>query len=187
MDVRWFGRLLSRVRAGDRHSAWNHAALFEVPEVISLRSDWFDDGRAMPLRAAGKGVGENVSPPLSWDDAPDGTTEFALIMEDPDAPLPRPFVHLIAYGIPGELRQLPEGALGHEGPSLRFGKSTIGSQAYMGPRPMPAHGPHRYVIQILALNRPTKFQSAPNLKSFLKGVSGTVIGRGRLIGTFERQ
>ena len=90
-------------------------------------------------------------------------------------------------GIPGELRNLPEGALGHEGRSLRLGKSTIGSLGYMGPRPIPAHGPHHYVIQILALNRPTKFESAPNLKSFLKGISGTVIGRGRLIGKFERQ
>ena len=175
------------VHAGEEKLVWNQPAVRAAPETIVLSSSGFQNGAVIPTRFAARSIGENQSPPLVWSNLPSRTAEIVLIMEDPDAPLPRPFVHLIAYGIPGELRQLPEGALGHEGPSLRFGKSTIGSQAYMGPRPMPAHGPHRYVIQILALNRPTKFQSAPNLKSFLKGVSGTVIGRGRLIGTFERQ
>jgi hypothetical protein len=111
--------------------------------VISLKSEWFPDGGEMPVRCAGKGVGADISPPLGWDGVPDGTKELALIMEDSDAPLPRPFVHLIVYGIPGE--------------SL-----------------------------ILALNRPVRFEAPPNLRSFLKAVSGTVVGRGRLTGRFER-
>jgi len=141
----------------------------------------------MPLRSAGIGVGDNISPPLDWNGVPDGTMELAPILEDPDAPLPRPFLHLIAYGIPRDLKRLPEGALGEEGPGLRFGKNTTGARGYMGPRPIPAQGPHRYVFQILALNRPTEFGSAPNLKDFLNGISGIVIGRGWLVGTFERQ
>ena len=110
MNARWLGRLLNRVRAGDRHSAWNHTGLCGVPEVIALRSDWFEDGKPMPLRSAGIGVGDNISPPLDWNGVPDGTIELALILEDPDAPLPRPFLHLIAYGIPRDLKRLPEGA-----------------------------------------------------------------------------
>jgi Raf kinase inhibitor-like YbhB/YbcL family protein len=153
--------------------------------VICLKSEWFPDGGEMPVRCAGKGIGDNISPPLGWDGVPDGTKELALIMEDPDAPLPRPFVHLIVYGIPSEYNGVPAGALG-EGGILRFGKSTTGSQGYMGPRPIRAHGPHQYGILILALNRPVRFASPPDLKSFLKAISGTVVGRGRLIGRFER-
>ena len=32
-------------------------------------------------------VGENVSPPLEWNDPPGGTRSFALIAEDPDTPV----------------------------------------------------------------------------------------------------
>jgi hypothetical protein len=84
MNARWIGRILRGVRAGERHSASNHAALFGVPEMISLKSEWFLNGKQMPLRSAGIGVGENISPPLSWSGVPGGTVELAIIMEDRD-------------------------------------------------------------------------------------------------------
>jgi Raf kinase inhibitor-like YbhB/YbcL family protein len=186
VNARWIGRILRGVRAGERHSASNHAALLGVPEAISLKSEWFLNGKQMPLRSAGIGVGENISPPLSWSDIPPGTVELAIIMEDPDAPLPRPFVHMIAYRISPDKSGVAEGALAHEATGVVFGRSTAGAQGYMGPRPVPGHGPHRYIFQMLALSRCTAFSSAPKLKAFLNGISGTVIGRGTLVGTYER-
>jgi len=186
MDARWIGRILRGVRAGERHSASKHGALFGVPEVIPLKSEWFLNGKEMPLRCAGIGVGENISPPLSWSGVPAGTVELAIIMEDPDAPLPRPFVHMIAYRISPDRSSLAEGALAHEAMGVAFGRSTAGAQGYKGPRPVPGHGPHRYIFQILALSRRTTFSSAPKLKAFLNGIVGTVIGRGTLAGTYER-
>ena len=99
MNVRWLGRLLRGIRAGERHSILKHPALTNVPNVISVKSEWFHNGEAMPPRSAGAGVGENVSPPLTWSGVPAGTEEIAIIIEDLDAPLPRPFVHMIAYHI----------------------------------------------------------------------------------------
>jgi hypothetical protein len=187
MNARWIGRILRGVRAGERHSALNHAAFFEVPAVISLKSEWFLNGKQMPLRCAGIGVGENISPPLNWRGVPAGTVELGIIMEDPDAPLPRPFVHMIAYRIsPGE-SNVAEGGLAREAIGVAFGRSTFGAQGYMGPRPVPGHGPHRYIFQILALSRRTAFSSAPKLKAFLDGISGTVVGRGMLVATYERR
>jgi Raf kinase inhibitor-like YbhB/YbcL family protein len=180
------GRILRGVRAGERHSASNHAALFGVPEVISLKSEWFLNGKQMPLRSAGMGVGENISPPLTWSAVPARTVELAIIMEDLNAPLPRPFVHMIAYRISPDKSSVAEGALSHEAIGVALGRSTAGAQGYMGPRPVPGHGPHRYIFQILALGRRTAFSSAPKLKAFLDGISGTVIGRGMLLGTYER-
>jgi Raf kinase inhibitor-like YbhB/YbcL family protein len=186
MNARWIGRILRGVRAGERHCASNHAALFGVPEVISLKSEWFLNGKEMPLRCAGIRVGENISPPLSWSAVPAGTLELAIIMEDPDAPLQRPFVHMIAYRISPDKSSVAEGALAHEAVGVTFGRSTAGAQGYMGPRPVPGHGPHRYIFQMLALNHRTAFSSAPKLKAFLDGISGTVIGWGMLVGTYER-
>ena len=187
MNTQWIGRALHRFRAGSRYSAWNHPALIRVPEVIHVRSEWFNEGGAIPFRAAGKGVGDNVSPPFTWDGVPAGTIELALLMEDLDAPLPRPFVHLIAYGIPGHFNGVPEGAFGPSGGAFRFGRNTNGSHGYMGPRPIRGHGPHSYAIQIVALNRAPCVGSRPNLKSFLNCVFATAIGRGRLIGVFTRE
>ena len=65
MNARWIGRILRAVRAGERYSASNHAALLGVLEGISLKSAWFLNGKQMPLRSAGMGVGVNISPPLS--------------------------------------------------------------------------------------------------------------------------
>jgi Raf kinase inhibitor-like YbhB/YbcL family protein len=151
-----------------------------------LKSDWFLNGKPMPLRSAGIGVGENISPPLSWSSVPTGTAELAILMEDPDAPLPRPFVHMIAYRITPDKSSVAEGTLTHETTGVAFGRSTVGAQGYMGPRPIPGHGPHRYIFQVLALGRCTAFSSAPKLKAFLDGIAGTVIGRGVLMGTYER-
>jgi phosphatidylethanolamine-binding protein (PEBP) family uncharacterized protein len=82
---------------------------------------------------------------------------------------------------------LAEGALAHEATGVAFGRSTAGAQGHMGPRLVPGHGPHRYIVQILALCRCTAFSSAPKLKAFLEGISGTVIGWGMLIGIYERR
>ena len=82
---------------------------------------------------------------------------------------------------------LAEGALAREAAGMAFGRSTAGAQGYMGPRPVPGHGPHRYIFQILPLSRCTAFSSAPKLKAFMGGISGTVIGRGMLMGTYERR
>ena len=131
---------LRGVRAGERHAASNHAALFGVPELISLKSEWFLNGKQMPLRSAGMGVGENISPPLSWNGVPAGTVELAIIMEDPDAPLPRPFVHMVVYRISPDKSSVAEGAFAHEDIGVAFGRSTAGAQGYLGPRPVPGHG-----------------------------------------------
>ena len=92
------GRLLRRVRAGDRRLVWNDPRL-DAPATLRLSSPAFGDGELMPPRSAGAGVGDNVSPALEWTGVPAGAAELAIIMQDPDAPLPRPVTHLIAYGV----------------------------------------------------------------------------------------
>ena len=48
------------------------------------------------------------SPPLTWSNVPAGTREFALVLEDPDAGNPPPFVHWVIYNIPATAKGLPE-------------------------------------------------------------------------------
>src|SRR4030065_486318 len=52
-------------------------------------------------------VGQDVSPPLSWSDQPAGTKSFALISDDPDAPVGT-WVHWVLWNIPASARALDE-------------------------------------------------------------------------------
>src|SRR5215467_3021877 len=54
--------------------------------------------------------GDDVSPELKWTNAPSGTKSFALIVHDPDAPRSGGFPHWIAYNIPENVAQIPQGA-----------------------------------------------------------------------------
>jgi len=83
--ARVIGKALRCIRAGDKYLAWNDAALADVPDRIRLVSAAFAEGRAIPARYAGVGVGENISPPLSWSGVPHEAAELVLIVQDPDA------------------------------------------------------------------------------------------------------
>jgi Raf kinase inhibitor-like YbhB/YbcL family protein len=185
---RFLGRVFRWRRAGDRHLAWNDARLRHAPATIRLTSSAFADGAAMPARHAGEGVGDNLSPALDWAGLPEGTAELVLLVEDPDAPLARPVVHLIARGIAPDRGGVAEGALspGNDA-AIAFGRGFRGRIGYAGPRPVRGHGPHRYVFQIFALARRLSFAGEPDLHAVLAAMAGIVLARGKLTGTYERR
>ncbi|HEY1721869.1 MAG TPA: YbhB/YbcL family Raf kinase inhibitor-like protein [Magnetospirillaceae bacterium] len=185
---RTLGRWLKNVRAGDRHLAWNDPRFTAAPDTILLTSSAFDESEIIPQRHAGEGVGENISPPLSWSVLPFGTVELVLIMQDPDAPMRRPVVHLLVTGIAPERGSVPEGYLTPEtSRDLRFGRGLFGRLGYAGPRPVRAHGRHRYIFQIFALSRRLDFKVTPDYAAVTKAMTGAVLARGRLIGAYERK
>lgn len=183
---RFIGRTLRWVRAGDRRLAWNDPRVAAAPANIRLSSPAFGDGGAMPERCAGEGVGPNFSPALEWANLPAGAAELVLIVQDPDAPTPRPIVHLIA-AIPARISNVAEGALTPaSGGVLKFGVGSFGRIGYAGPRPVRGHGPHRYLFQLFAVGRAVAFDPAPKLDAAMNRIAGTILARGLLTGTFER-
>ena len=182
------GSMLRGVRAGERGLLWNSEAGKAAPASIELVSDAFDSGGSIPRRHAGDGVGENLSPPLAWRNIPRDTAELALVIEDADAPLPRPFVHTVVTAISPDVTRLSEGALalGTRHPGV-FGKGSFGGRGYRGPTPVPDHGPHTYVFQLFAIAAPLPRDRASLSRARLaKAMSGIVLARGRLDGTYER-
>ena len=185
MSLRIVGRLLRGIRAGDRDLACNQPAVQAAPASIRLHSDSFAAGRAMPLRCAGCGVGDNISPQLAWEGVPPATADLVLIMQDPDAPLPRPVVHLIAFGIEPKRTSLAEGGLSRGTERVRLGRGTFGEPGYQGPRPVPGHGPHRYIFQLIALKARLEFDAPPKLAAVVAALDGNVLAWGQLVGLFE--
>ena len=52
--------------------------------------------------------GKDYSPEFKFENAPQGTMSFAIIMDDPDAP-PGTWVHWVLYDLPASTTVLPEG------------------------------------------------------------------------------
>jgi len=181
--------LLRNVHAGEKHLAWNDPVVSSAPNTIVLASDDFEAGGAIPIRFAGKGVGENISPSLKWSNIPANTVELVLVMEDPDAPWPRPFVHLVAAGISPSTTGLSVGALSSDAASLgiTLGTGTLGRPGYSGPRAPVGFGPHRYIFEIFALSKKIDLAGPPKLSELLPKMDKSVLGRGKLEGIFEQK
>lgn len=99
-------------------------------------------------------TGDNVSPQLSWVNAPDGTKSFAVTMYDKDAPTGSGWWHWLAFDIPANVTSLDQGAGSTQG-AMPAGsiqsKTDFGAAGYGGPCPPPGHGPHQYVVTVHAL------------------------------------
>lgn len=159
--------------------------------TIELSSDEFSQGAEIPNKYTEDG--KDLSPPLRWDGAPEGTKEFALICDDPDAPTPEPWVHWVLYKIPADIHELPEGLPADarlRAPvgavqginSWKMGR-TVG---YRGPAPPRGHGTHHYRFHLYALDAPLKLPEKADKKALLKAMQGHVLAEGELVGTYER-
>lgn len=177
------GRMLRGVRAGADRGPLSGAGL-QAPTCITVTSSAFADGEAMPRSSAGKGVGDNTSPPLRWTGIPPGTRQLVLIIDDLDVPLPRPLLHTVAVLDPS-LEAVDAGNLRPGASEMRFIKADLGQRGYAGPRPIPGHGPHHYRFHMFALDRPIA-DSVATARALLAAMGGHVLARGVLTGTYER-
>lgn len=151
---------------------------------MQLSSTAFTQGGKIPAKHTGEG--EDVSPALTWTQAPDGARAFAVICHDPDAPLVTPggtygFVHWVLYNLPAGTHQLAEGT--GEGTA---GVNDFGNQGYGGPMPPDGHGVHNYFFWVLALDKELNLEPGLTLWQLLAKAEPHIIGMNRLVGTYQR-
>src|ERR1700731_446063 len=127
-------------------------------------------------------VGENISPPLAWSNAPDGTKSFALLLFDPEGRAPAGVSHMVVYGIPADVKGFAEGELSKPSDKFVGGKSTMNQAIYTGPGTPPNTDWHHYTWTIVATDldpkalQPgmTREELAAALKDHVKGSAGLV-------------
>jgi Raf kinase inhibitor-like YbhB/YbcL family protein len=99
--------------------------------------------------------GENISPQLSWSNAPTGTKSFAITIYDEDAPTGSGWWHWLVFDIPSNTTELKQGAgnvnLKLAPPSAIQSITDFRTTGYGGPCPPEGHGPHKYTITVFAL------------------------------------
>lgn len=137
--------------------------------------------RASAYDKAGCG-GRNVSPELHWRGAPRGARSFALILHDPDAPVPGGFYHWVAYNIPAAVHELAPGA--RLSPD-QLGTTSWNEAAYGGPCPPP--GPaHHYVFTLYALDIAHIAGEHLTAQQLQQAVAGHTLARASLAGLYSR-
>ncbi|QJQ11553.1 YbhB/YbcL family Raf kinase inhibitor-like protein [Pseudomonas putida] len=98
-------------------------------------------------------TGDNLSPHIAWQGAPQGTKSFVVTVYDPDAPTGSGWWHWVVANIPASVTELKEG-VGSEGGAMPQGVVVVrgdsGIPSYAGICP-PAGQAHNYVITVHAL------------------------------------
>lgn len=129
--------------------------------------------------------GNNVSPPLSWDDPPEGTSSFALIVEDPDAPKGT-FTHWVIYDMPANCRSLLEGITSESTlpDGGKQGKNDFGEVGFGGP--CPPDGTHRYFFKLHALDRSLNLEPGASKTEVLEAMKDHVLETIELMVKYTR-
>jgi Raf kinase inhibitor-like YbhB/YbcL family protein len=156
-------------------------------DTFKLQSAAFSNNQRLDTKYCYEGItgGQNISLPFHWENPPDSTQSFALIIHDPDG---GNWIHWAVFNIPASCDSIIEGA-------SRTGMMPEGSieldnefktPGYGGPQP--PSGTHRYIATLYALNVTT----VPNLNGFkpyqeLNSIlSGKVIASTAITGTYSR-
>lgn len=130
--------------------------------------------------------GENLSPPLKWEQPPPETRSFSLIMDDPDAPAGT-FVHWVVYDLPAHLTELPEGVprQGELPNGTRQGRNDFGQIGYGGPCPPPGAF-HRYYFRLYALDTKTNLPAGASRAQLERAMRGHILQQAELMGRYRR-
>ncbi len=155
---------------------------------MELQSDAFRNDKPIPPRYTGDS--EDISPRLSWSNVPSGTKELALVVDDPDAPSPKPWVHWVLYKIPPTANTIPEGvpmkAVLTSPPGAVQGKNSWGTVGYRGPKPPEGDGTHHYRFTIYALKVTLPVEKGMHKDALMAAISDQILGQAELVGTYQR-
>ena len=151
---------------------------------FEIKSTAFQQDGMIPFRFTCDG--EDASPGLTWSDPPKGTRSFALICDDPDAPMGT-WVHWVVYNIPSDNRGLeesypndrkqPDGTL--------QGMTDFRKVGYGGP--CPPGGTHRYYFKLYALDTVLSLSPGATKKELLEAMKGHQLAEAQLMGRYKRK
>ena len=151
---------------------------------FELTGSAFAPGEPIPI--AYTCDGDDISPPLEWTDPPAGTQSFALICDDPDAPVGT-WVHWVLYNLPASTRALSE-AIPPEAnlpDGSQHGENSWRRRDYGGP--CPPSGTHRYFFKLYALDTALDLDAGAGKEQVLQAMEGHILAQAELMGVYARK
>ncbi len=150
---------------------------------MKITSSSFKEGELIPSKYTCDG--EDISPQLSWTGSPENTKSFALISDDPDAPM-GVWVHWVIYNIPstesGLTENIPKNKILENG--TKQGMSDFRKIGYGGP--CPPDGTHRYYFKLYALDIMLDKDAGLTKKELLNVIEGHILSEAQLIGKYKK-
>lgn len=152
---------------------------------LTLTSAAFAEGQPIPQKYTCQG--SDISPALTWTNAPANTKSFALIADDPDAPMGT-WVHWVLYDLPPATTALPENVAKTQtiAGNARQGINDFHRPGYGGPCPPPGK-PHRYYFKLYALDKMLDLKPGAMKPDVEAAMKGHILAQGQLMGTYQRR
>jgi Raf kinase inhibitor-like YbhB/YbcL family protein len=152
--------------------------------AFAISSTSFQNGGNIPKKFTCDGA--DVSPQLSWTDPPAGAQSFALIADDPDAPVGT-WTHWVLFDLPAQAISLPEGVAKTDELSNggRQGRNDFRKIGYGGPCPPPGK-PHRYFFKLYALDKKLDLKPGASKQEVERAMQGHVVAQAELMGKYQR-
>lgn len=151
--------------------------------AFRLESPAFAHDEDLPERFTTDGA--NVSPPLRWEGAPEGTKEFVLVCDDPDGD-EGVVTHWILYGLLPETTELPEGlpadTIVEQPVSAVQGLNEFDEAGYSGPTIDEDRGPHRYFFRLFALDTELDLPPGVTRAELRRAAKEHIIATAELVG-----
>jgi len=146
---------------------------------FKLISSAFEEGKPIPAKYTCDGA--NIPPPLSWSGVTEKTKSYAIIMDDPDAPMGT-WVHWVIYNIPGTVTSLEEKKSVAEIKAIE-GLNSWNEKGYNGP--CPPGGTHHYNFKLYALDKSLTPKEGMTKAELLEAMKGHILGETTLTGLFR--
>jgi len=148
--------------------------------ALELTSESFEHNAVIPQKYTCDG--QDISPQLKWDNVPEGTRAFAMICDDPDAPMGT-WDHWIVFNIPVDTTEFPEDIrLLPDG--TKEGNNSWNRTGYGGP--CPPDREHRYMFKLYALDTVLELDDGASKSELEAVMKGHILAQAELIGRYNR-
>ena len=150
--------------------------------AMKITSSAFSDGALIPIKYTCDG--DDISPPLVWNDIPENTASFVLINDDPDAPVGT-WDHWILFNLDGKTTELAENVDLSKLAGVQLGHNSWRRNDYGGP--CPPYGTHRYFFKLYALDMKLDLPANSSKQDIEKAMTGHILAEAELLGRYKRQ
>lgn len=152
---------------------------------MRLSSSAFEDNGLIPITYTCEG--ENISPPITISEVPDGSQSLVLICDDPDATTDpkgpgHTYDHWVVFNIPPDVTGFGPDAVPT---SASVGLNSTGQAGYTGP--CPPTGEHSYIFRLYALDTVLNIDGENSGKGALvDAMHGHIIDQVDLRGRYQK-
>ena len=177
----------------------------QFEESIVFTSPVFNEKKRIPKKHTCTKISANepnISPPIAWDNVPDGVVTFALIVDSLEGVKDGERVHWVIWNLPADTRELTEN-VEHSGTlenGAAQGANSSGEIGYLGPCPpvivigqegdisagvFKKQEIEKYTFRLFALDTALDLAPGATKAELLAAMEGHILAGGVLVG--ERQ